>query len=349
MGDDGRARVLDFGLARALSQPGDGEAGPASRISLAGSSQELAAGRRERLTQAGSILGTPGYMAPEQVCGDEADARSDQFSFCVALYQALYGVLPFPGDSFEAFAAQVRQARLPASLPRALGGIEVPTVIERALRRGLARDPAARFPSMHALIRELEQGLLPDADNEATRRSKRRAVLVGIGIFVGLIALRRLAGRYLPANDPRGAVLMAWSMVLAFAGSTLSARGLIRRQPRYRQFVWATSALLAFVSLGRTLAYFMGLGAAQYLPLETLGVGMLLTYDMLNTGRRQRWVVVACVVSLALQFYLPKYRVININILYLLIGYISGYLRLADQPAEKAKVPADIGQSVPLP
>ncbi|PSM31383.1 hypothetical protein BVG81_005700 [Haliangium sp. UPWRP_2] len=55
-------------------------------------------------TEAGAILGTPGYIAPEQLEGREVDARSDQFSFCVALYEAIYQQLPFAGDSFADYA-----------------------------------------------------------------------------------------------------------------------------------------------------------------------------------------------------------------------------------------------------
>jgi len=344
VGDDGRARVLDFGLARALSPTSPVEEQPASSVSLAGTSFDNLKSSRERLTQAGSIMGTPGYMAPEQVSGDEADARSDQFSFCAALYEALYGVLPFPGETFEKFAENVRTAALPSALPRALGGIEVPTVIERALRRGLSRDPAARFPSMPALIRELEHGLLPDADNENTRRIKRRSTLVGIGILLGVIILRRILLR-VSGPDPRSAVLMAWTMALAFAGSMVSARKLIQRQPRYRQFAWGIGALLGFVTLGRTLGMVIGLTAEQYLPLEVLGVTMLLVYDIPAAGRRQIGPLVACLLSLALLSYLPKYRIIYSNVLYLVIFYISGCLRLSDRAADSQTASDDMGQS----
>lgn len=81
IGEDGRVRVVDFGLARAMDR-----VGPASQPANAMETRDVSGGR---LTQVGSILGTPGYMAPEQVRGEDADARSDQFSFCAALYEAL--------------------------------------------------------------------------------------------------------------------------------------------------------------------------------------------------------------------------------------------------------------------
>src|SRR4051812_10268762 len=96
LGTDGRVKVADFGLARPVgdADPGGGEAAlmesPGSRGLLA-----------TPLTEWGVAMGTPAYMAPEQLRGERADARSDQFSFCVALWEALYGRKPFAGESFR--------------------------------------------------------------------------------------------------------------------------------------------------------------------------------------------------------------------------------------------------------
>ena len=73
------------------------------------------ASRRPRfrtVTQAGTVIGTPAYMAPEQFRGDPADARSDQFSFCVALYEALYGVRPFRGEHLLSLTFSVTEGEL---------------------------------------------------------------------------------------------------------------------------------------------------------------------------------------------------------------------------------------------
>src|SRR5262249_28274428 len=99
------ARVADFGLARIRGLP----------LSSGDPASDTSAPQGTNLpqeTQAGLIAGTPGYMSPEQYRGEPADSRSDQFSFCVALYQALAGELPFAGDSVEDLGENVLAGRL---------------------------------------------------------------------------------------------------------------------------------------------------------------------------------------------------------------------------------------------
>ena len=120
VGADGRPRVVDFGLAR---EPGR--------------------------DAAGSIGGTPHYLAPECYRGAEADARSDQFSFCVALYGALAGTRPFAGDTLAELAAEITAGRIQPpkrTLDRR---------VHAALRRGLASDPDDRFASIDHLLTAL--------------------------------------------------------------------------------------------------------------------------------------------------------------------------------------------------
>ncbi len=138
---DGRVVVMDLGLARWQDDavPIDAELEHAPRDAA--------------LTVTGAVLGTPAYMSPEQHEGAPADARSDQFSFCVALWQALYGELPFAGDTLHAIAASVTAGELRA--PPA--GTRVPDRIRRALTRGLARAPDQRWPSIAALVSALER------------------------------------------------------------------------------------------------------------------------------------------------------------------------------------------------
>ncbi|HEY0476756.1 MAG TPA: protein kinase [Kofleriaceae bacterium] len=139
VGGDGRVRVTDFGLARSVLAPD--EISPVKPVMTA---LDVA------LTATGTVLGTPRYMPPEQLTGPELDARSDQFSFCVALYEALYGRHPLRGGTSVAMLDHGDHAAPPPE------GTRVPPAIGRAVLRGLERDRSRRFPSMSALIAELE-------------------------------------------------------------------------------------------------------------------------------------------------------------------------------------------------
>jgi len=141
VGRDGRVRVMDFGLARAVEQAED--------VAVSRSTTPASDPLRTPLTQTGALIGTPAYMAPEQHLGAPADALSDQFSFCVALYEAIHGTRPFTGRTYHELAARViRGQREPLSVaPRWLGAV---------LERGLSVDPKQRFPAMDALLLALE-------------------------------------------------------------------------------------------------------------------------------------------------------------------------------------------------
>ena len=110
---------------------------------------------RERVDPGGSDLGTPAYMAPEQHRGEPVDARSDQFSFCVALYGALYGVGPFPGED----AKTHRENLLAGRLRETPASADVPAWVRRVVVRGLSVAPTQRWPSMNALLDELASAI----------------------------------------------------------------------------------------------------------------------------------------------------------------------------------------------
>jgi cysteine-rich repeat protein len=166
VGLQGRARIADFGLA--------GPSGHAPR--------------------AGQLSGTPAYMAPEQFVGEPTDARSDQFSFCVAFYWSLFGQHPFRQTSVEgATLLTVAREVMAGQIRPSPRGKAVPAWLERTLARGLASDPDQRHPSMAALLEELSRGL------QAPPPGRRRggAVALGlsaltlIGLVLGVGAYRR--------------------------------------------------------------------------------------------------------------------------------------------------------------
>jgi predicted Ser/Thr protein kinase len=173
VGADGRVRVVDFGLARA---EGDGHvAGVAPP-----SEHDLASALATPLTMTGALVGTPAYMSPEQWSGAATDGRSDQFSFCAALWEALYDQRPFAGTNVAALAHHV----LAGELRPPPAAAEVPPRVHAALARGLAPDPAARFPGMAELLRQLD--LDPRRDPAAAARSRRR-FMIGFLVVGGVI------------------------------------------------------------------------------------------------------------------------------------------------------------------
>ena len=139
VGEDGRPRVSDFGIAHVTSRPSD------PIISVSTTVDPSAP-----MTMTGSVLGTPAYMAPEQLVGDPVDARADQFAFCVVAWEALFGERPFRGTSLATLAAAIALGKLDRpSKPR------VPQTVIDVLVRGLANAPADRYPDMPALLAEL--------------------------------------------------------------------------------------------------------------------------------------------------------------------------------------------------
>jgi tetratricopeptide (TPR) repeat protein len=170
VGVDGRARVVDFGLVRkddAASMSSSDASGPSVSRSDAGADEG------QRLTVAGALMGTPAYMSPEQFEGSAGDARSDQFSFCVALHEALYGERPFEGGSPAELVYAVTHGELRTPSTQR----SVPWRLRQVLLRGLAVDPADRHPSMEALMVAIRRAAAP-------RRGRWWAV-AGMAVLAG--------------------------------------------------------------------------------------------------------------------------------------------------------------------
>ena len=187
VGQDGRVRVGDFGVARTTVAIGALYAAVPSSGAAALPTASDPPEKPARLTAPGTLLGTPYYIAPELYDGADADPRSDQFSFCVALFTTLHGERPFEGDTFATLATNVRAGRV-----RRLRAPGVPRRIHAAIRRGLSADPAARFPS----LRDLLAALRP-----TPRHRLRRTVVLAAGAVLvaglGVIAWR---GGYFAAS-----------------------------------------------------------------------------------------------------------------------------------------------------
>jgi WD40 repeat protein/serine/threonine protein kinase len=177
VGDDGRVRVADFGLAHGLDFADLGDATPDSADS---GPSNPGVPLSSPLTETGMIVGTPAYMAPEQhENSSRIDARSDQFAFCVALWEGLYGKRPFAGVSL----AELRMAMKEGRIQHPLDPGDVPPWLHRVILRGLSINPDNRWPSM----RELLVALARDPERVRSRRLRIAGLTIAtLGTIVSL-------------------------------------------------------------------------------------------------------------------------------------------------------------------
>jgi tetratricopeptide (TPR) repeat protein len=176
VGEDGRVRVTDFGLARASAEAPE-PAAPGS-VPLPERAASLTA------TAPGALIGTPAYMAPEQLRGEPAEIRSDVFSYCLSLYEALYGERPFKGKSVKDLLNAIVEG--PPRPPRGV----VPSWLERAVLRGLRAEPADRPASMDELLSALERG------------ARRRGRTVALAAAFGALAVAAVITARVTAPKP---------------------------------------------------------------------------------------------------------------------------------------------------
>jgi len=207
VGADGQVRVMDFGLVQVVLDrdraQADGPRPPApapkvaaplvvpqetdqddvfaTRVlstSMTAGTQPLGSNLRRSsnagLTRTGATIGTPAYMSPEQFRGEPTDTRTDQYSFCVALYEALYGERPTTGTTVEELAENVVAGHIRRPPP----STKVPRWIRKTLLRGLHVDPNERWPSMAALLAELEKS--PENANRRRFIKAAAAKLAGV-------------------------------------------------------------------------------------------------------------------------------------------------------------------------
>ncbi len=140
------------------------------------------------------MLGTPAYMAPEQHAGARTiDARADQFAFCVALYEGLYGERPFAGESELALYEQIAAGNV-REVPRGRGP-RVPAWLRAVVLRGLAFEPSGRHASMQALLDQLRRP-------RAVRRRRVWAAAIALTVAGGAIAGGSASGLFASADDP---------------------------------------------------------------------------------------------------------------------------------------------------
>ena len=230
VGDSGEVKVVDFGLARDSQRDGRREDRPRARewaetepavaaalgrtndtpeiteggVPVAvepepsaghslGSHRSLLSSTTGNITASGTVLGTPAYMAPEQHARATVDARSDQYAFCLSLWEAVYGKRPFSGRRSELLAKRKRKLQIRESSR----GLRVPRWLRSLLLRGISSAPERRFASMDELLAELEGNL------RRTTKLRRRwlisAALLSIALVLGAVASSSMVGSESPA------------------------------------------------------------------------------------------------------------------------------------------------------
>jgi TolB-like protein/Flp pilus assembly protein TadD/predicted Ser/Thr protein kinase len=173
---EGDTLVADFGIARALADPGTGG---------------------QRLTETGLALGTSHYMAPEQATGDRAvDARADQYALAATCYEMLTGEPPFSGPTAAAIVAE--RFRRPAPSVREHRP-DVPPVMDETIRRALALEPGARFATTDEFVRTLASAgivTVPMSVPEGPKSLWLPFAVLGTPLLAIVAALAFIAHRY---------------------------------------------------------------------------------------------------------------------------------------------------------
>ncbi|HVE82075.1 MAG TPA: serine/threonine-protein kinase [Myxococcales bacterium] len=231
LGRDGRVFVTDFGLARLTSDEDDR---PARSLALGpppalGQQPRRKSRLSSEVTSEGVVMGTPRYMAPEQMRGDRVDARADQFSFCAALYYGLWRQHAFDPDQLAGAAARVQgQPTAPVEGDKARSGGQgpiaeppssprVPSRIRRAVLRGLELEADQRYPSMEPLLEELAFAANP----ASTRAAYGLAAAVLLMMVGGAVWVGRERARAQVCTGGAAELASTWSPEVA--GSVASS------------------------------------------------------------------------------------------------------------------------------
>jgi serine/threonine protein kinase len=205
---DGRARLLDFGVAKLMPAEGD-------------TAETLTRGEGDcPRTEAGAVVGTIAYMAPEQLEGGPVDARADVFAFGAVLYEMLTGHRAFPGSSSASTAAAVIASE-PLPLDRFVTGL--PGELERLVRRCLRKDRARRpehMSDVRLALEEIRDEMDASPVSPPTRRRRRMSSVLGLGLVGLAIAMAIGAWWLLAGRRPRASnATTTQRLVSTFPGS----------------------------------------------------------------------------------------------------------------------------------
>jgi eukaryotic-like serine/threonine-protein kinase len=256
---DGRVKILDFGLAKlTLIEPASG--GTAQLTAAAG-------------TEPGMIVGTVGYMSPEQVRGEAADHRSDIFSFAVILYEMLTGRRAFEGPS----AVETMHAILKADPPdSARVGVVVPPALERTIRRCLEKNPDQRFQSakdlgfnLEAIAAEAGASVVMPAVQPLPAKARSRLVPA---LAIGFAIVAAAVGGFFAARSMSGTPQPTFTRVTFRRGTVQSARFAPDGQTIVFSAAWQGDAPELFSTrIGSAEARALGIRGASILSMSKSG------------------------------------------------------------------------------
>ena len=282
-GDSGHSLVADFGVAKALAaaRTTAGAVGAAANSAL-----------DVTLTQVGTTLGTPAYMAPEQAAGEAVDARADLYAWGIVAYEVLAGVHPFARHATPRalFAAHLSEA------PESLAGRAptVPPPLAALVTRCLAKDPAERPASADAVLHALEDIQTTDdrgAHGPTPPRIPRRRLAVVTVVLVLALGVAALAVRarlaHAPTSTDRNAV--ASIAVLPFTNVGGDTAQLYYADGMTDELATALAKVPGLQVAARTSSYaFRGKDADVRTVGSTLGVAAVLTGAVRRAGPHLR-------------------------------------------------------------
>ena len=276
---------------------------------------------------AGALIGTAAYMAPELLAGKPANEQTDQFAFCVALFEALYGYRPFDGETRPALVEAIEDGRMqppPRDHP-------APVWVQHAIRRGLSQRATDRWPSMGALI-----DTLAEMDDPELGRRVRSRIAAAIGVcFVGLPFVGRTLGPPFDRTSYAGALGQTVALIACLLGMAWLFRELVSATALNRKvFAAVLSVLVMQLPLELTCA-------ALGVPLATCDALHLVLWaamaSMFGVTLDRRFLILgACYLApLPLAVTLPAYHLEILGAANaVFIAFVLVVWRRAPQPRE---------------
>ncbi len=316
-----RVRVVDFGLSR-RTEPASaslkgaaasGDAGlslqsaPVPPSSPRPSGETLPPSRdHDDLRSNAKIAGTPAYMAPEQHRHTPANQRTDQFSFCVTLFTALYGIHPFAGGSLLELIIKLTDGKVnPVPV-----GSTVPGTVHAAVVRGLQVDPDQRWPSLADLLGELDAiaARYRDPELDLTVARRQRVVLATI-IAVSILAMSIAVILGSPAED-----MLPSAETNALAGAGINSlllavvfayrRSLLKNRINRQLTAWLVVSSLAMLA-DRTIALVLALPVSATMAIDLLLLGSIAAMSAIIVERWIAWPAVLLLTGALMATILP--------------------------------------------